>query len=69
MNLRMLVCAMAILGTLGPGCNYGAITVAPDGRVLVARNDHILFGSQRLIFVCDLEEAGLVNCTESTESP
>ena len=68
-KLIVALSAIAILGSIAPACNYGSMAVAADGRILVARNDHFLFGGMRAIYVCDLEEAGLVNCAESPESP
>jgi hypothetical protein len=39
---------MALSGSFG--CAYGGIATAPDGTVLVARNDLLLFGLLRKIY-------------------
>ncbi len=68
-KLIVTLSAIAVLGSIAPACNYGGMAVAADGRILVARGDHFLSEGMRATYVCDLEEAGLVNCAESPESP
>ncbi|HEY0705702.1 MAG TPA: hypothetical protein VGG33_02840 [Polyangia bacterium] len=47
------------------GCMYGGIATATDGSVYVARNDMILFGLLRKVYVCRPTGAVLA-CTETT---
>ncbi len=53
-------------GTLG-GCSYGGVAVAGD-KVVVARNDGILFGLLRKVFVCKVTDAGVTACA-ATDAP
>jgi hypothetical protein len=57
---------MALSGSFG--CAYGGIATAPDGSVLVARNDLLLFGLLRKIYSCRPGPTGLV-CTEMPTIP
>jgi hypothetical protein len=57
---------MALSGSFG--CAYGGIAAAPDGTVLVARNDLLLFGLLRKIYSCRPGPAGLV-CSEMPTVP
>jgi hypothetical protein len=72
MNKRMKkLAAMALLGFAlsgGFGCAYGGIATAPDGSVLVARNDLLLFGLLRKIYSCRPAPTGLV-CSEMPTIP
>jgi hypothetical protein len=49
------------------GCSYGGVAVAGD-KVVVARNDGLLFGVLRKVVVCKVTEAGLTNCN-SADAP
>lgn len=57
---------MALSGSFG--CAYGAIATAPDGSVLIARNDLLLFGLLRKIYACKPGPTGLV-CSEMPSPP
>lgn len=57
---------MALSGSFG--CAYGGIATAPDGTVLVARNDLLLFGLLRKIYSCKPGPTGLV-CSEMPTIP
>ncbi len=50
------------------GCAYGGIAAAPDGTVYVARNDMLLFGVLRKVYVCKPAGAALA-CTEVPTPP
>jgi hypothetical protein len=52
--------------TLG-ACSYGGLATVGD-KVVITRNDGLLFGALRKIYVCQVGESGLSNCTE-TEAP
>jgi hypothetical protein len=62
----MALLGMALSGTFG--CAYGGIATAPDGSVLVARNDLLLFGLLRKIYSCRPGPTGLV-CSELPTIP
>ena len=46
------------------GCAYAGLATAPDGSVYIARNDLLLLGLLRKVYVCKPAGAGLV-CTEA----
>ena len=48
-------------------CSYGSLATVGE-RVVVPRNDGLLFGALRKVYVCNVTEAGLSNCVEG-ESP
>lgn len=65
------VALLALIGlTTGGsvGCAYGGIAAAPDGTVYVARNDLLLFGLLRKVYVCKPAGAGMA-CTETPTPP
>ena len=62
----MALLGMALSGSFG--CAYGGIATAPDGTVLVARNDLLLFGLLRKIYSCKPGPTGLV-CSEMPTIP
>ena len=60
----------ALLGSavsLG-ACAYSGIATVGTDRVIITRNDGLLFGALRKIYVCQVSESGLSNCVE-TEAP
>ena len=60
-------CAMAILGTSLGACAYAGVATSGD-KAVIARNDSMLYGALRKVFVCQITDAGLSNCV-SNESP
>lgn len=53
---------------LGSACSYTAVTRLGKGKVAVVKNDGILFGALRKVFVCNATKAGLSNCS-TNENP
>lgn len=58
---------MASALTLG-GCAYGGVAAVGTDKVVITRNDSLLFGVLRKVYICTVSESGLSNCTE-TEAP
>jgi hypothetical protein len=51
--MKKLLAGMLLALSIGSvGCAYGAVAVAQDGTVYVARNDGFLFGALRKIYAC-----------------
>jgi hypothetical protein len=60
-KLKGLVLAAAMATGLG-ACSYGGIATTADGHAVIARNDTILFGLLRAVYVCNVTPAGLAGC-------
>lgn len=56
---------LSLSGTFG--CAYGGIAAAPDGSIYIARNDLLLLGLLRKVFVCKPPAPGMPGlvCTEA----
>ena len=65
-TLKKIVAAALLAGALG-GCAYGGIATAGD-KVVVTRNDGLLFGLLRAVYVCDVTPQGVANCS-TAEAP
>ncbi len=65
--LKVVIALVVAVGILG-GCSYGGVGVIGD-KVIVARNDGLLFGALRKVYVCKMNDAGLTGCVESAEAP
>ena len=65
--MKKLVVALLAASTLG-GCAYAGIGTTSNGKAVVARNDGLVYGALRKIFVCDITDRGLANC-KSAENP
>ena len=50
------------------GCAYAGVAAAPDGTVYVTRNDMLLFGLLRKVYVCKPAGTALA-CTEMPTPP
>ena len=50
LKVGVVAMALASLAGVGSGCAYGAMAIAQDGTVFVARNDSFLFGALRKVF-------------------
>lgn len=64
--IAMTIAAGLVAGVLS-GCSYGMIAPVGD-KVVIARQDNILFGALRKVFVCKVTDTGLANCG-TAESP
>jgi hypothetical protein len=70
-KLARKICGIARVGmTMGGafGCSYGALATAADGSVYVARNDLLLFGLLRKMYVCKPAGPALA-CSELPAPP
>jgi hypothetical protein len=65
-RLSAVVLLAATLGTgaVMSGCAYGGVAAAPDGSIVITRNDMFLFGALRKVFVCKVAGSTL-NCAET----
>ncbi|MFI5307342.1 MAG: hypothetical protein ACHQ53_08320 [Polyangiales bacterium] len=64
--LKALLVA-TVLGCALNACSYGGVATAGDAAI-IARNDNILFGLLRKVYVCKVTPAGLSQCG-SAEAP
>ena len=64
--MKKLILVGAAVAMLG-GCAYGPIAVAGD-KVVIARQDQLLFGALRKVFVCKVTDGGVTNCA-GAENP
>jgi hypothetical protein len=70
-KLTRKLAALALIGmTMGGafGCAYSGVATASDGTVYVTRNDLLLFGLLRKVYVCKPSATGL-SCTEVASPP
>jgi hypothetical protein len=65
-KLTSLVAVLLVAAVLG-GCAYGGVALNGD-RAVVAKNNAFLFGLLNKVYVCDVSDNGLSNCSES-ENP
>ncbi|HEY4393027.1 MAG TPA: hypothetical protein VGP64_03145 [Polyangia bacterium] len=62
--VALLVAALGGTGAVVGGCAYGGVAAAPDGSIVITRNDLFLFGALRKVFVCKVAGSTL-NCAET----
>lgn len=62
MKRSILAVALAAFMSALVGCAYGGITATSSKQVVIPRNDWILFGALRKVYVCSVSEMGLGNC-------
>ena len=60
----LLMVTLGGTGALVGGCAYGGVGAAPDGTIVITRNDMFLFGALRKVFVCKANGNQLV-CSEA----
>ena len=60
----LLMLTLGGTGALAGGCAYAGVAAAPDGTIVITRNDLFLFGALRKVFVCKANGAQLV-CSET----
>lgn len=63
--LRLL--AVLVLSLSATGCGYASVATSGDAAIVV-RNDYLLFGALRKVYVCRITETGLSQCA-AQESP
>jgi len=57
-TLMGLVLAM----TMATACTYAPGGVSADGKVVIAKNDGLLFGILAKVFVCNVTPGGVTGC-------
>ena len=58
--------AVAMLAGIMSGCGYAGVAAAGDAAVVV-RNDWILFGLLRKVYVCRITPTGLTQCSNAED--
>lgn len=58
---------VVLAATLSGCASYAGVAMVGPDRVLVTRNDGLLFGLMRKIYICKVTEAGLTDCVETRE--
>jgi hypothetical protein len=56
-----------LLACAASGCGYAGVATAGDAAI-VTRNDYLLFGALRKVYVCKITPAGLTQCSNA-ETP
>lgn len=64
----VLVGALAMMGATLGGCSYAGVAAVGGDRVVIPRNDGLLFGVLRKVYVCKVTDSGLSDCIEG-EAP
>ncbi len=64
MKKIVIAVMMATLGSALSACSYGGVATSGD-KAVVLRNDMLLFGALRKVFVCKMDAGGLSNCNSS----
>ena len=54
--------ALVALSSTSLGCSYGGVAMTAN-KAVIARNDHFLLGLLRQVYVCDVTDSGLSNCS------
>jgi len=63
----LLALTLGGTGAVVGGCAYGGVASTPDGTVVITRNDLLLFGLLRKVYVC--KAAGNVLTCAETAAP
>ena len=58
--------AVAIIAGTMSGCGYAGVAAAGDAAI-VARNDWILMGLLRKVYICRITPTGLTQCSSSED--
>jgi len=66
-SIAFAIAGVAMVSALN-GCSYGAVAHLGGERVILARNDNILFGLLRKVYVCRVTDAGVSAC-QSADAP
>ena len=62
--VALLAVAVGGTGAVAGGCAYSGVASTPDGTVVITRNDLLLFGALRKVFVCKVNGSVLA-CAET----
>jgi len=61
--MKGLVLALCLVSMLAVGgCSYGGVSTTGD-KVVITRNDGLLFGALRKVYVCKVTDAGVTSCS------
>jgi hypothetical protein len=60
----LLALTLGGTGAVVGGCAYGGVASTPDGTIVITRNDNILFGLLRKVYVCKAVGSALT-CSEA----
>jgi hypothetical protein len=63
-SLALLAVTLGGTGAMAGGCAYSGVASTPDGTVVITRNDLLLFGLLRKVYVCRANGNQLV-CSET----
>ena len=68
--MRRLFVGALLCGGLASaiGCGYSGVAMPSPDKVVVTRNDWILFGLLRKVYVCKVTDTGLTACSDA-EAP
>ena len=64
----LMVVFLCATGVLANACAYSGVAATPDGTVVITRNDLLLFGLLRKVYVCKVNGSQLA-CTETPAAP
>ena len=64
-TIKRILAAAMIAGIMS-GCGYAGVAAAGDAAI-VARNDWILFGLLRKVYVCRITPTGLTQCSNAED--
>ena len=67
MNTARTLLLATVLAFGASACGYAGVATAGDAAV-IARNDWLLFGALRKVYVCKITPAGLTQCSNA-ETP
>lgn len=67
-RLKALLVGLALGAAASTGCSYAGVATTQDNLAVVPRNDGLLFGALRSVYVCQVSPEGLSNCS-SKEAP
>jgi hypothetical protein len=64
-TVLLLALTLGGTGAVVGGCAYGGVASTPDGTIVITRNDNILFGLLRKVYVCKAV-GNVLTCAETT---
>lgn len=66
--MKKFIALTFVVASLVSGCSYAGVATTGDGKAVVSRNDGLLFGLLRAVYVCQVTDGGLANCAKG-EAP